>query len=92
MDYDYEPYVLDGIYYNGRPHSRVEKILIDILMNGGGGGGGEIDKKLGNGLKVVGNKLMMDTTEIIESGNAKPAAAKGMHNQLDKAEYILGLV
>ena len=68
MSSEYEPYEIDGIQYNGKPHSRVEQILINIFLNGGGGGGGgEIDKKIGNGIKVVNNKLMMDTSMGHES-------------------------
>ncbi len=86
-------YEMDGIVYNERPKSRVEKLLIDIYNKiTGGGGGGEIDVNIGNGIKVVGNTLMMDTTSTIETGNIKPASSDGLQKQFDKAEMILNRV
>ena len=88
-----DTYEMNGLVYNNQPKSRVEKLLKDIYKKiTGGGGGGDIDVDLGNGVKVVNNTLMMDTTRDIKSGNIKPAASAGVQDQIDKADIILQMI
>ena len=81
-------YDICGLTYNDRPKSRVEKLLIDIINGGIHPTPSEIT--IGNGLKVVGNTLQIDTTDTFDSATGrKPFSTQGLAYQLEKAETVM---
>lgn len=78
---------IDGLTYTDElPHSRIERILYKILKKEGGGGG---DYNIGNGLKIVGNKLVLDTSDNADTSSNKPITSNAVYNELEKTDTIM---
>ena len=70
-----------------------EKRIKDVedWIDGGGGGGGD-DPTIGFGLHIVGNKIVLSTSDTATENNRLPATSNSVAKELDKAEIILDRV
>lgn len=87
---------LDGLAYTEKvPHSRIEKLLYDIL-NGGGGGGGDIvvddPSDVGNGLMVSNDTLKINASNDVMDDNELPVTSGAVQHQLSLVDIIMGRI
>lgn len=87
---------IDGLTFTDKlPHSRIERILYQILKKQSGGGGDDdtlvVDdpSDLGNGLAAKDNKIVIDAVTDMDSSSSKPITSGAVFKQLDMANTIL---
>ena len=61
-------------------------------LNVSGFGGGETNYIIGDGLKVTGNVLSVDTTNLVEKDNTKPITSSAVFTTVGNIEIILGTI
>lgn len=89
---------IDGLKYTDKlPHSRIEKILYEILKKQGGGGEGDADlvvddpSDVGNGLMISNNKLTVNAVNSMDDSNL-PITAGAVYNQLVLAGDVMARI
>lgn len=92
-------FTIDGLRYTDKlPHSRIERILYDILKKEGGGGGGGDDpdalvvdgpEDLGNGLKLADNKIFLDISNTVDLNVKTPITSNAVYEQLEVVDTIM---
>lgn len=90
-------FVIDGLTYTDKlPHSRLERILYQILKKeGGGGGDDDVDlvvdgpEDLGNGLLLVGNTITLNVSDKMSTNEKLPITSNAVYEQLEIADTIL---
>lgn len=55
----------------------------------GGGAGGGIGYRIGSGLKVVENTLMVDAADAVEEDNTRPVTSAAVYLELGNIEALL---
>lgn len=56
---------------------------------GGSSGGGAVPYKIGAGLKVVENELMVDTADAVEEDNTRPVTSAAVYVEIGNIEALL---
>lgn len=56
---------------------------------GGSSGGGAVPYKIGAGLKVVENELMVDTADAVEQDNTRPVTSAAVYVEIGNIEALL---
>ena len=56
---------------------------------GGSSGGGAVPYKIGAGLKVVENELMVDTANAVEQDNTRPVTSAAVFVEIGNIEALL---
>lgn len=56
---------------------------------GGSSGGGAVPYKIGAGLKVVENELMVDTANAVEQDNTRPVTSAAVYVEIGNIEALL---
>ena len=56
---------------------------------GGSSGGGAVPYKIGDGLKVVNNTLMVDTADAVEEDNTRPVTSAAVYVEIGNIEALL---
>lgn len=56
---------------------------------GGSSGGGAVPYKIGAGLKVVENELMVDTANAVEEDNTRPVTSVAVYVEIGNIEALL---
>ena len=56
---------------------------------GGSSGGGAVPYKIGDGLKVVENELMVDTADAVEEDNTRPVTSAAVYVEIGNIEALL---
>lgn len=90
-------FTIDGLTYTDKlPHSRIERILYDILKKEGGGGGGDDDalvidgpEDLGNGLKLADDKISLDISNKVDLNVNTPVTSNAVYEQLEVVDTIM---
>ena len=59
---------------------------------GGSSGGGAVPYKIGAGLKVVENELMVDTANAVEQDNTLPITSAAVYTTVGNIEILLGTI
>lgn len=59
---------------------------------GGSSGGGAVPYKIGAGLKVVENELMVDTADAVEEDNTLPITSAAVYTTVGNIEILLGTI
>lgn len=87
---------IDGLKYTDKlPHSRIEKILYEILKNQGGGGGADLivddPSDVGNGLMISNNKIAVNAVNTMDDSGS-PITAGAVYNQLVLAGDVMARI
>lgn len=89
-------FIIDGLKYTDKlPHSRIEKILYEILKNQGGGEGVDLvvddPSDVGNGLMISNNKIAVDAVNTMDDSSS-PITAGAVYNQLVLAGDVMARI
>ena len=91
-------YIIDGLTYTDKlPHSRIERLLYEILKRQEGGGVGKtivVDdpSDVGDGLQVQGNFLTIDADTTVTLDSYMPVTSGAVADQLNIVDEIMTMI